>query len=160
MTSIAMTIHSYMQAKNQLEQMIKDDREKAAKEIFGSIFLGYPGLNRIALVGYTPSFNDGDPCEHDGFVFTGYSDDGIPDYEYELSMEDELDEFFFEDGEERIEPFNQIESEKIDRDIVRAVMAFDDIIHQIYGTNYLLKVSYDRDTETVSVEEDEYDCGH
>jgi hypothetical protein len=65
-------------------------REAAAKknvnEILSVIFAEIPRLNLMRVRGYTPSFNDGDPCTHSQIVAVDVYD---PDSLFEFMDEDD-----------------------------------------------------------------------
>ena len=42
----------------------EDLRNRFGEEYFKDLFSRYENLNMVYLIGYTPSFNDGDPCTH------------------------------------------------------------------------------------------------
>lgn len=59
MTDIKKLINDYNDAKKVLETTIKDK----SKEVFAQFFIDNPEFRTIEWRQYTPSFNDGDPCE-------------------------------------------------------------------------------------------------
>lgn len=46
-------------------------QEAVLEELFRRAFALAPGCRAASIIGYTPSFNDGDPCEHSQIVFVG-----------------------------------------------------------------------------------------
>ena len=88
---------------NALKQQVRDNGEEGLKELAKEVFDQVEGLKKFVVVGYTPSFNDGEPCTHSSFYGFGnyhwaeqYSKNG----EYYLDS-DELGER--EDFEEFLE---------------------------------------------------------
>lgn len=59
-------------ANEVLENAIEEaGKEAVLEELFRRAFALAPGCRAATVVGYTPSFNDGDACEHGQVVFTG-----------------------------------------------------------------------------------------
>jgi hypothetical protein len=87
-------IASFKKAKDEYEKTMK----MAASELTGEIFKEYPDIKVLRIIGETPAFNDGDPCEHsanlyiNGFDYGDYrnADGGYGDCD---ESEDELEEF-------------------------------------------------------------------
>lgn len=63
----------------------KEAAQKNVNEVLSAIFTEMPKLNLIRVQGYTPGFNDGDPCTHSQVVAVDVYD---PDYLFD--EDDEL----------------------------------------------------------------------
>jgi hypothetical protein len=146
------------------------DQQKAEAEVafvgfVNAVFAEFPALNRVVVRGYTPSFNDGDPCTHSHEVY--------------LTFEDfcELNEYEIEEGEDRVVRYNGYthEYEFIDgvdqtafnvdlaeehaELIKRAFGVFDEAIEDIFNTDFLLTWTR-RDDASVAFEKGDYECGY
>jgi len=131
--------------KKALEEAIEPALKYIAKE-YGK------ELGLITLIGYTPWFNDGEPCTHTSDVLYGYS--GLEDYGLEDRMGD-----WFEDEEEKIEELMEREV-----NLSSEVRKFGSGIllpyyEQKLHTDFLVHIFFDEDG-TYRVEEDEYNCGY
>lgn len=65
-------------------QVKADDKRKAAYQPFLDALAASGEVSLILIYGYTPGFNDGEPCEHS--------------YNYVINIADALSADFFEDG--------------------------------------------------------------
>ena len=118
--------------------------EALLKEFFTELFNETEDLNLIKIVGYTPGFNDGDPCVHSQYVDT---DDTIED------MEDYL-------SEEWIEKYKDKEN-NVTIEIGRMVDQFEDILYGIYDTDWMLIITRDdSEEEGIKIKRYDYDCGY
>jgi hypothetical protein len=108
-------------------------------------------LGLIAIVGQTPSFNDGDPCEHSTDFAFGYAD--LENWGLEHYLDD-----WFEDQPEEIEA---IYNKKV---VVPAEVkefvttALDPYFESKLHTNYFIAIRFENGTYEII--EDEYDCGY
>lgn len=130
--------------------------EKAVQDAF------QPGLQYIAenygndigvitIIGYTPGFNDGEPCEHSTDYMFGYRE--LDNY----GMGYLLDEWF-EDQPELIEELVEREV-KVPAEVKTFVgTALDGYFEKKLGTNYRVHIIFENNT--YRIEEDEYDCGY
>ena len=82
-----------VEAVKTLEEEQAKLREKES-ELFDScltqLFKDVPGLKSFELIGYTPGFNDGDPCSHSHYVLVSiddYYDHGREEYLYDILSE-------------------------------------------------------------------------
>jgi hypothetical protein len=108
-------------------------------------------IDIITIIGYTPGFNDGEPCEHSSDYMFGYSD--LENYGGEYLMED-----WFEDQEELIEKLLEKEV-KVPAEVKTFVAtALDEYFEKKLGTNYRVHIIFENGT--YRIEEDEYDCGY
>jgi len=137
------------------------------KELLEAVFAAEEKIQLIVFRGYTPSFNDGDPCRHSSGISVlttdGLEDDDEivwPDVEehYDDTIENAvlLDEVF---GVRLATPVSShifdsttAISKKVDR-----VIYGNDLADIIYDTNYLVKVY--RTANGITIEHKEYHCG-
>ena len=175
MSNIVQLVKDFHIAQQQLKAKLKADGEQQLKIVFAEIFAKHPGLKGFTYLGYTPGFNDGDPCYHSGSSAVGLFN--MSSYErggetvtYRTSDFDEssqLSEFFVgedyedyadvEEGEEDWQPLNSgcATLEQASADVAEV----EDVIEMVYDTNYLIKVTL-TDDGVVSVDYEDYDCGH
>ena len=113
-------------------------------------------IQSIHIVGTTPSFNDGEPCEHSSDWGIGYN--WLENYGMEHLLEDwfDLDE---DDDAEKIE-----EMMNVDIDAPTEVNNFvsqvlDPYFEEKLHTNYQVHIRFESNG-TYILEEDEYDCGY
>lgn len=157
--------------RNVIEQG-KEGLAEVAKDVFNEV----EGLKKFVILGYTPSFNDGEPCEH-GSVY------GFGDYHWtetykrdgtfyidtdEVGEREEFAEFFELDGVDLYEnttnpqdsPIVYANSGVVEKDkAYNLIGALDDVCEMLYGTNYVVFFTLYEDGY-VSVEQDEYECGY
>lgn len=106
----------------------------------------YPMLDRFAVRGYTPSFNDGDACTFSLEIF-------INDF-------DELDIFEDEDEDAEVPDYNA----DMSRNDVRACDAFitkylSTLIEKKYENDFQIIFTY-TSAGKVSIDVSDYDCGY
>ena len=69
-----MELEQYIQLKEKMEGFERDLSEDMPKLV--ESLMRYRNIPHVCLIGYTPSFNDGDPC-----VFTFYEDIDVLNYD-------------------------------------------------------------------------------
>lgn len=148
-------ITNYNAANQALREALQTDGTLVVQEFFADLFARHPGFKRAVVFGFTPSFNDGDPCYHSCEVYVGYKNiySGVAYYDYQDHTESEA--FFTDDGE--ID--NPNEGCLTLKEAKKEICSWEDIFERLYDTNFIVKVQLLEDGE-VSVEVDEYDCGH
>ena len=177
---------------NKLDQLfsnaraMKESRDATAKknvsETLATIFAELPKLGMIRVQGYTPGFNDGDPCTHSQLVSVDNYD---PDYL--------LDQFFDGDEEEQKEAMEEDEafkllssSEKLDWNhhtysagrstenplpedahaagCIKAQQVLGSIeadFQILFDTNFTLTITRDASSEFgFKIDRQDYDCGY
>lgn len=143
----------YEQVNKELNKQIKENGNEFVEALFQEIFDQHEGLNFVLIRGYTPGFNDGEPCTHSQNTFVGANDYGsYLDFEdYEL-----YEEFGVEEGETE----NHINKDcKTLKEAKAQIEAYDEIIERVFVTNFDLKITKGEGGK-VKVVEDEYDCGY
>jgi hypothetical protein len=141
-----------------------------AKLIANEFFNKYD-VDFMLIVGTTPSFNDGEPCEH---YSDAYTNDEIFDYR---DLNDLHDGEEYEDhnylfhvekfsGDENIAyntninniPWNDLDENQVKRKEIRTVkQILCDILDSEYSTNYTVFISRDKDGFIQFEHEDYYD---
>lgn len=155
-------IDDYKRINEELNRKLQEHGTTFFVSLFQKLFDENPGLNKMAVLGWTPGFNDGEPCTHSSNVYVGitytYSSGTYADY----SDYDELVEFFEEDIDENGEAKEAInpnlECETL-RQVKQILDSFEDIFERVYHTNFIIKVTRDEDG-SACVDVDDYDCGH
>lgn len=134
----------------------EENLEKLMKEVFDEY-----KLDALLFVGYTPSFNDGDPCEHNSDV---YSDSEIVDMDNDTDYSDyEEHDLKFDFSDENLEVNKYLNSlygssgNELDlyRDYVRVIL---DIADHLYHTDYKV-TAYINKNDELQIVHDGYYCG-
>lgn len=129
-----MSYKEYKKHADIVNSLVASSGEEIMKEMFISIFDAFPTFMGVAVIGSTPSWNDGDACEHSSeidFCYYDYIDDSddLPENEMTDAIEEEV--------------YSLIDEYLIER---------------IYGTDY--KVLAYRENGEIVVEHEYYDCGY
>lgn len=114
--------------------LVSSHGEEMIKEMFISIFDAFPGFNGAAVLGSTPSWNDGEACNHSSDIDFCY-------YDHVDDSEDLLESEMDEDTENEV-----------------YMLIDEELIERVYGTDYKV-VAYRENGEIVVIQED-YDCGY
>ena len=132
-------LEQFKNAREVYISLINEKKDEIISEILKDLSTKFPGLKQGSIVGYTPSFNDGDVCEH-------WSEVDISD---ERSIVAET----FED---EVEENNLTSSET--RAIEMELELIDLILTESEGTNYQFAfVVIDGE---IKFETGYYDCGY
>jgi hypothetical protein len=133
------------------------------EDLLTAFFQENPGLDKIIIRGWTPGFNDGDPCTHSQDVIItpeDYADHGLDDEEYENGDEES------DDPEAEIAAIssrrpNQKLDKKDAKKISGALYQFKSVLDQKYDTNWQLDIVRDSESEKLfKMSHDDYYCGH
>lgn len=165
-------LNQFKEAQRELRKRLEADGEKLLKESFKELFDKHQGLKVFAFIGSTPSFNDGEPCEHSGDSYIGeyyefktgtYGSYWTNDWDNkeqltELFVENS-DEFEEDDSADAVQPILVNRNCTTLKEAGSDVQDFEDAIEMVYGTNYQVIVRLE-DDGTVSIEHDDYDCGY
>jgi hypothetical protein len=157
------------QKKEELDQLMENSLELAVKDIFDSM----PEFNGFVVIGYTPGFNDGEPCEHTGIIllndmeydnnYNCFTSD-LPDNGYEFEEGGEIVEFFEVVTDENTKSFSHINDQMSKaqfRELEKNFEIIDMLFSKSYGTDYLVKVKRDPSAKNgVSMVNEYYDCGY
>lgn len=147
--------------KREVLEGLTKEIEKAYKVLFTDFFVKHPSVELLRFKIYTPSFNDGDPCEPtltspEVKFFAEEEDKKAKD----LSEEDE--DYEEEDEEKDFYDDYALESCLIDHSSLRKDLecleemneALEDILYRLYGTNVQIIVNRKK------IEVEEYECGY
>lgn len=168
-SNIVELVENFKKVQTEMMKKLKADGQEELKIVFKDIFDKHIGLKKFAYLGYTPSFNDGDPCYHSGYSGVGLFEkrtySGGSYWTSDCEDNSELESFLSEDGESCDETDGDDEKISVNKDCATLrqasydVAALEDIVELVYDTNYIIKVELE-DDGSVSVDVDDYDCGH
>lgn len=117
-------------------------------------------LNAILFHGYTPSFNDGDPCTHYGDVFDGREVFDYVEFDEiaELTGLEEDQEDKFNEKLSAIEWEDRSTYKRTDewRAVHNDLSTINDIVEYVYETNYNVLVYRDVEDGEVKIKHDDY----
>lgn len=120
-------------AMNEIKIAQKELAERAVAALPGAmeaIFSANAGLKWVRLLGYTPGFNDGDPCTHSMRVDVEGWDGELP--------EQEVDEW----------------------EIEKCLAPLEVPLEQAWGTNWQILVQRQENGTVKISDREEYYCGH
>jgi len=144
----------YERINAELNHQIKENGEEVVKEVFKSIFDEHEGLNVVGIVGWTPEFNDGEPCEHTQSTFVGRTW-GSANY---IDFEDEPGNF--EEDFELQENGTHLNSNCTTLDkAFEQIKAYEELIQRVYYTDFRLVIKREEGGGVV-IHSEEYDCGY
>lgn len=171
-------------ARKYSDKISVKDPEAKLRGILREIFNALPDLTHIEVIGYTPSFNDGDACTHDQYIIDRDEDLMILIKDGETQIVDLLDFLydFMEDSDEaeRLSecslqeifthpdvvakgwaPYSLVEASKEGREDINKIISSRKVTvlcEDLYGTNFGLLIYPNGDS--VEIIRCEYDCGH
>lgn len=120
----------------------------------------FEGLNKIIIQGYTPSFNDGDPCEHWSTAYFANEDlSEVVEWESHnewLGIPDDLDydEMMGFIEQHPINTYDKIQSTAI----THIISDLEVLMEEKYDTNFVITI--DLTGETPVLKKSHYDCGY
>lgn len=134
--TIMNTIEKYKELKADIVTSLNNEFSK-------ELFAKYPDLNAVMIRGWTPGFNDGEPCTHFQEII--------------LSREcDSMDELF-EFDEESESDVNEKLSKEDSAAIMSLLDSLEDIFYDAYETDWELTMKRLSDG-TIEVELNDYEC--
>lgn len=147
-------ILDYYNESNHKMQEIRQAMAGRVKADIVALFDFFPALNEIVLRGYTPGFNDGEPCTHsmEEPYLNGRNNCGdTMRSRYESDDEDE-------EGDENDRQVDALS--KPDRKVIAKILGgMTDAIGFLYDTNFEVTATRKADG-SVTVEKGYYDCGY
>ncbi len=169
-----MSVADKLKAINATIKAAMADADKLAKdavaEVAKSVFDAHPKVKSFTLVGYTPSFNDGDPCTF-GFETSAHSINGYGNpscgEDFGKQEGDKPEDADWDDGRrydaakrEVVQHAEPGWAAAANKSIREAFGLFtEDQIERLFGSNFRLDCSIQSDGG-VKVEKEEYDCGY
>lgn len=139
---------------NAIKALVKSDGKEMVKGFFEILFADHKDLEMVLVYGYTPGFNDGDPCSH-----TQYS---IFDGNEIIDTVDLLDILEFdedEDEDDALENINSKLSSTEAQKIERKIDAVDDLLERVYYTDFYVFARRLEDG-TIEIDKGDYECGY
>jgi hypothetical protein len=135
----------------ELEKQLKDLYGELCSKVFEAFFQDFPELNFVGFYGYTPSFNDGDPCEHWHHGFGEY----IEMKEYGIG---ENDESCPEGARPNPDSYYDYGNTVV-RKIGGVSNKLANLFESAYGTGWEV-VAIRNEDGSITVTKEEYDCGY
>lgn len=127
------------------------------------LFLDVPDLEKIIVRGYTPGFNDGDPCYHSQYE-PNYI---IKNDEWIKCSEDNDDDCYDEDDTECTTLGFLADNMSIPNDVVvklevvdGLLNSADDLFEEMFGTNWELVFTLNEKTNEIEVDHSSYHCDY
>lgn len=164
MTDIKSLLKQYEEVNAELNKQIAENGKQFLESVFQEIFDQNEGLKLIYILGWTPGFNDGEPCTHSQERFVGsshaWSYRGEERLSYDFDDRELYEEFeveFEEDGDKVISHINS-GCKTLDQ-VAKQVAAYEELVERVYNTNFEIKVTVN-DEGKVVVDQDWYDCGY
>ena len=161
MSDIKALLKQYEEVNAELNKQIAENGKQFLESVFQELFDQNEGLKLIYILGWTPGFNDGEPCTHSQESFVGDSHHvGYLNREYYDFEERELfDEFGVElDEDDNILSHINSECKTLDR-VDKQVSTYEELVERVYNTNFEIKVYLNAEGKVV-VDQDWYDCGY
>lgn len=146
-TADQLTAH-YVSSSEERERRKMEIRAAVMADI-AAVFVAYPDLQTMTIIGYTPGFNDGDPCTH------GQNDvylNGVNKYGDTTDEDDDKDEY----SAPKPEPVKFSKAAYATIGAIVAGMADD--LHMAFETNWKLKIH--RNGDSIEYDQEDYDCGY
>lgn len=150
------TMADFLAAKK-LHQKTEEDfqagRKRSLIDLIGLLFGAIPELTEIIVKGYTPGFNDGDPCTHsqmDPYI-NGTDMYGDRDDEDDSDPDGEGDNNEVAKTKEISNENREIVASEVDR--------LSGVLESLFGTNWKITIKRQGDG-TITWEQEDYDCGY
>jgi len=122
----------------------------------GALFSAFPELNSISVSGYTPGWNDGDPCHHsqlDPYL----NGENV----WERDGDDEDEGWEDEDEDEDDDEGERSSARLSDKDFKAIAYILDgmsEVLEEIFSTDWTL--IFRRTQNGIEFNRYDYDCGH
>lgn len=141
-------INEYLEHQKAIDELVKDNGNEMIQDLFNGLFTQYKNLDVLFIYGYTPSFNDGDPCYHRQYVEVESGD-----------ITDRVDEYLdLLDEDEEVEyNVNLTYDETVS--ITDSVDELEDLFERIYDTGYYIIARREEDG-SIDIVNGDYDCGY
>lgn len=148
-------------ASDELHKFISDNKSTLIIDLAKEM-KKIPGLNKIIVKGYTPGFNDGDPCTHSSEVyfnkrwhFSELSEYGISNLSSFLGAPEEYEDELHEwEGLDSVNTYSDEDEEKVEE----FISMLDDLIERLYYTDYIVYIDLTGDDPVIDSED--YYCGY
>lgn len=141
---------------NAIRKLVKESGSEMVTGFFETLFAEHPNMDVALVYGYTPGFNDGDPCSHTQYCAFDAEEinDTFDFYDYfgDLDIdEDEVDDL--------TSKLNSKLQNKEAYEVERKIDDVEELLERVYGTDFYLCVLRKEDG-TIEINEGDYDCGY
>ncbi|QXO11303.1 hypothetical protein pEaSNUABM19_00157 [Erwinia phage pEa_SNUABM_19] len=157
--------NDYKTKKNEYFTFLNSNKNDIFNSAIEELKLLIPDVKTIGIIGYTPGFNDGEPCTHSSYSF--FDDFGelieLSDYNSEVLScfnipEDVLDEDE-SDIYDWISDNTSLKLTSADRQLGNAIMSdLEALAEDIWYTDFIIMVDLSENTPVVK--HIEYQCGY
>lgn len=151
------------------EKEISNISEEKLKSFLESCFEFDKKLLAIRICGWTPSWNDGEPCYHNQDCHILFEDDYVCEVDYFNDEFSEIINKIFEEKGELLSGWTSkfyggINLKEIDKESENRKRVIESIISEyysraIYDTNYLIVAIRKNDKVEITIDDD-YECGY
>ena len=161
-------LQGYQDVKQAVVSYVQTNGNAMCAEIFEKAFAANPDVKMLVVNGYTPGFNDGEPCTHSQYTVCSGEELQSSILECEHFTETAAKALGAPDDEDSyVDPFEFIEEYEFkdihyqeSNKVSNVVDEFVDLLEDMYGTGWqLLVIKNDDGTITVEFNAD-YDCGY
>ena len=157
MTMTIQEVEQYVDERMSTIIELQEDFQRKIEEEFHNILkpcmkmiLEQLNLEGMLIFGYTPGFNDGDPCEHSTCLPEYYDDEDCYGVNgADMSAEDEADAIRY------IKAYDEAKAYSVFNKLIKAL---DEPFEKVYGTDWYLLFRL-KDGE-IEVQKGGYDCGY
>lgn len=155
MSNLQTSIDTLIATIKQKQEEYRTEQERIINEELGPILAriceehNIPG---VMLYGYTPGFNDGDPCTHRQSTGEWYEGEELHGYQFESDEQEQL-------GNKIQEGLGSYSNDA--RRTVEALFEpLEDAFETTFGTNWFLIWEYEPVSKTMVIQRGDYDCGY
>lgn len=179
---------AFLNARQTYKEFLKGMTEEKLANLFAAVFAEFPELDRFIVQGYTPGFNDGDPCTHSmldptiiACTVEQWNEAEQARYELDKGRETRWlqEPCIFENMEDLIDDASRDESLTAGEykhygsysgnlahlglgekvgKLNDLIWSFSDLFEELYQTDFEITVY--RDGDKVALTNEYYDCGH
>lgn len=160
MENIMSIYEEYKTKKKEYKFFLSANVRAIFEDILRIYKLANPNCTKLVIQGYTPSFNDGDPCRHYSDTYVGNFGElfEVTDFDRDVIEFLKIPDEFTDDGmfDECMEFLEEMEE-----DCTRDYELFGDLenlAEELWGTNFHILVKFENDT--IDINKIYYHCGH
>ncbi len=160
-----------MEMAQEIRRMAEEQKAARATlftQFTARIFDEFPDLNRVIIQGYTPGFNDGDPCVHSQETYLnirGFAEHNEEDEAFRYISNEENPvlswdaRYVLNEGVDGFR-FNVNMTPEQLGDVHKAFGAFTQAIEDLYNTDFTLTWERSRDDGKIVFSHERYECGY
>lgn len=146
---------TYVESKRAFYAELREHDRQFFDECIRQLFKRFDGLNAVAILGWTPGFNDGEPCTHSSHVFAGV----VNSYGMDFDDYGEVSDFAMDHTPDGAQGPNDSLSAHDRTKVAEELLVLDEVLEFLWETNYRMTAYRDEDGLVV-IEIDHYDCGY